>query len=144
MFGELLKRLVGEEAAPREIDYQHAIAALLVRCARVDDDFDAAEVAVIDQILQDRYGMSAAEAAALRAEGEELEETAGDTQHLTSAIKDGVPYEERIAVVEALWRVVLADETRDHHENAFLRLVVRLLGVTDVDSGKARQRVSDG
>ena len=69
-----------------------------------------------------------------------MEATAGDTVHLTKAIKDGVPYEERSAVVEALWSVVLADDDRDHAENAYLRLVVKLLGLSDVENGLARQR----
>ena len=97
---------------------------------------------MVTQILIERYGLSADEAARLKSEGEALEIDAGDTVHLTRLIKDGVPYEERIAVVEALWRIVLADETRDAEENAFLRLVVSLIGVNDRDSGLARQRVS--
>jgi uncharacterized tellurite resistance protein B-like protein len=59
----------------------------------------------------------------------------------TRAIKDRVAYEDRIAVVEALWQVALADGNRDAEEDALLRLVVSLLGVTDVDSASARRRV---
>jgi uncharacterized tellurite resistance protein B-like protein len=43
--------------------------------------------------------------------------------------------------VEALWQVALADGNRDAEEDALLRLVVSLLGVTDVDSASARRRV---
>jgi uncharacterized tellurite resistance protein B-like protein len=57
----------------------------------------------------------------------------------TKIIKDAVPYEERSQVVEALWRVALADGVRDHAEHGFLRLVVNLLGVNDRDSALARQ-----
>ncbi|NNK17503.1 MAG: TerB family tellurite resistance protein, partial [Sulfitobacter sp.] len=39
------------------------------------------------------------------------------------------------------WKVVLADGTRTDEENALLRLVANLLGVTDTDSAMARQRV---
>jgi uncharacterized tellurite resistance protein B-like protein len=59
----------------------------------------------------------------------------------TSAIKDAVPYEDRIGVIEALWEVVLADGVRDEHEDALLRLVSKLLGINDRDSALARQRV---
>ena len=60
----------------------------------------------------------------------------------TRLIKDLVPYEERIGVVESLWKVVLSDDQRTDDENAFLRLVVSLIGVADRDSGLARQRVA--
>lgn len=143
MFADLLNRLTG--AAPQTDpvqDYRLSLAALLVRLAQADDVYASSEAAMIDRILAERYGMSPAAAAALRAEGEALEAEAGDTVHLTRAIKDGVPYEERSAIIEALWRVVLADDDRDHAENAFLRLTAKLLGVNDVDSGLARQRAA--
>ena len=143
MFADLMNRLTG--AAPQTDpvqDYRLSLAALLVRLAQADDVYASSEAAMIDRILAERYGMSPAAAAALRAEGEALEAEAGDTVHLTRAIKDGVPYEERSAIIEALWRVVLADDDRDHAENAFLRLTTKLLGVNDVDSGLARQRAA--
>ena len=141
MFADLMNRLLGEAPQPDpQGDYRRSLAALLVRCARIDDDYAPAERARIDRILISRYGLTESQAAELRAEGEALEQEAGDTVHLTKAIKDGVPYEERGAIVEALWQVALADADRDHAENAFLRLVVKLLGINDVDSGLARQR----
>lgn len=141
MFADLMNRLLGEAPQPDPHgDYRRSLAALLVRCARIDGDYAPAERARIDRILSQRYGLTAAAAADLRAEGESLELEAGDTVRLTKAIKDGVPYEERGAIVEALWTVALSDHDRDSEENAFLRLVVKLLGVNDVDSGLARHR----
>ncbi|MEO0913742.1 MAG: TerB family tellurite resistance protein, partial [Pseudomonadota bacterium] len=135
MFKDLMNRLMGPEPAPEPAaDYQQALAALLVRCARADDHLDPTELAQIDRILSQRYSLPGAEARALRQDGMMLEAEAGDTVHLTRVIKDAVPYEERIAIVEALWSVVLADDDRDAEENAFLRLVVSLLGVNDRDS----------
>ncbi len=136
----LISLFAQPEAAPAP-EPRVVVAAILVRCARSDDDFDPREAAVIDRVLADRYALDSAAAETLRAEGAALEASAGDTQHLTRAIKDTVAYEDRIGVVEDLWRVVLADSARDQHENAFLRLVASLLGVTDRDSGLARQRV---
>jgi uncharacterized tellurite resistance protein B-like protein len=40
-----------------------------------------------------------------------------------------------------LWQVVMADGHRSDEENALLRLVANLIGVTDKDSALARQRV---
>ena len=49
----------------------------------------------------------------------------------------------RLAVIEALWKIALADGERDAEEDALIRLVASLLGITDVDSAKARQRLAD-
>jgi uncharacterized tellurite resistance protein B-like protein len=57
----------------------------------------------------------------------------------TRLIKAAVPYEEREAVIEALWQVALADGIAAD-ERGFLRLVANLCGVSDRDSGLARQR----
>jgi len=59
----------------------------------------------------------------------------------TRAVKDAVPYEDRIGVIEALWQVALADGERDAGEDALIRLAANFLGVSDRDSALARQRV---
>jgi len=142
MFAEFLRRLTAPEpeTLPDE-DARLALAALLVRIARSDGDYVDEEVRRIDRILQARYAISPFEATRLRRDAEGLEAEAPDTVRFTRAIKDAVPYEEREAVLEALWEVVLADGERDHEEDALLRLVAPMLGVNDRDSNFARQRV---
>lgn len=143
MFSKLLNSVLsGEPAKLQDADARLALTALLVRVARADNFYEDSEAAHIDRIVMARYGLSPFEATELRREAELAEEKAADTVQFTRAIKDAVPYEDRIAVVEALWQVVLADGERDHEEDSLLRLVSNLLGVNDRDSAMARQRVS--
>lgn len=143
MFQDLLKRLTQPEPEPlTEGDARLALTALLVRVARSDNDYSAGERARIDQIVQERYGLDPGATADLRAEAEAMEAEAPDTVRFTRAIKDAVAYEDRVAVIEALWKVVLADGQRAQEEDALLRLVANLLGVSDPDSARARQRVT--
>lgn len=143
MFGDFLKRLTAPDPAPlRDADARLALTALLVRVARTDGAYDDSERSRIDRIAATRYGLSPVEAAKLRGEAELLESEAPDTVRFTSAIKEAVAYEDRIAVIEALWEVVLADGVREAEEDALLRLVSKLLGVNDRDSALARQRVA--
>ena len=142
MFGEFLKKLTQPDPAPlAHKDARLALTALLVRVARTDNNYSPAEIAKIEKIIAGRYGLDGAAAAALRADGETLETEAPDTVRFTRAIKDSVAYEDRVAVVEAMWQVVLADGSRDAEEDALLRLASSLLGVNDRDSALARQRV---
>ena len=142
MFADLLRRLAipGPARLP-DPEARLALAALLVRIARSDGSYDSAEVARIDRVLASRYRLSDAEVATLRHQAETLETDAPDTVRFTRAIKDAVPYEDREGVIEALWQVALADGHRDADEDAMLRLVANLLGVSDQASAMARQRV---
>ncbi|HKL55574.1 MAG: tellurite resistance TerB family protein [Roseovarius sp.] len=142
MFADLINRLTG--SAPEQLDAldaRRALTALLVRLARSDSHYAATEIIRIDRIISTRFGLDKDEAEALRGEAEQLESEAPDTVRFTRAIKDAVPYEDRVGVIEALWDVALADGARDQDEDALVRLVSNLLGVSDMDSAKARQRV---
>ena len=122
-----------------EIDEKQAMAALMVRIAKSDDDYAIAECERIDAILSILYGLSPTEASSLRNHAEALEADAPDTVRFTRAIKEAVPYEDRFEFVRALWQVVLADGERDHEEDALMRLLASLLGVNDRDSAIARK-----
>lgn len=142
--GGMLKTLLSllDSPAPEPLaddDARIAVTALLIRLAKEDGHYDAKEKAVIRDITKGRYGPDIVD---LISDAEAFERQAGDTVRITHLIKEGIPFEGRISVVEALWQVVLADDKRTDEENAFLRLVVSLIGVTDQESGLARRRVA--
>jgi uncharacterized tellurite resistance protein B-like protein len=120
-----------------------AIAAVLVEAARADGDYLGREQRMIDGVLGERFGLTPAAAAALRARGEEAQAEAVDLVRFTRAIKDAVPHEDRVAVIEAVWRVIYADGELDHEESSLIRRLSGLLYVPDQDAGLARQRVSE-
>lgn len=142
MFRNILAGLTRAETATTATPAgQLAFAALLVRVARADDDYHDAEAAEIDSFLSDHFALGAFAAVALRQEAERLEAAAPDTVRFTRALKEAVPYEDRIGILEALWSVALSDGTRSSGEDATLRLVASLLGVNDRESALARQRM---
>ena len=145
MFSDLLRRLTAPEPqALPDTDARLALGALLVRLARTDGVYAASEILQIDQVLMQRYGLDHAGAQALRARCEALEADAPDTVRFTRAIKDAIPYPDRLGVIEAMWAVVLADGVRDDEEDSLMRMVAPLLGISDQDSHRARLRVSAG
>jgi len=147
MLVDLLRRLRGrpeDDGALPTDDQRIAVAALLVIAAHADHDYADAECAQIDRVLAQRYGLSPADAARLRAEGEAAEAAASDVYRFTALVKQGVPHEERASVLEAMWRVVLADGAREMHEEALMRRVTDLLGLDPRESLAARRRVQSG
>lgn len=143
MLQDLLRRLAGQPedggALPAE-DQRLAVAALLVIAAHVDHDYAEAERAQIDRVLAERYDLAPDVAAKLREQGEAAEAASSDMYKFTALIKAGVPHEERNSVLEALWRVVLADANREMHEDALMRRVTDLLGLDSRDSVEARRK----
>ncbi|MCV2868218.1 TerB family tellurite resistance protein [Defluviimonas sp. WL0002] len=144
MFSKLLSTLMASPTSLPPDDARLALAALLVRIARADGVYALVEAARIDRALVSRYELSPFEAAHLRQEAEALEAEAPDTVRFTRALKDAVPHEDRIALIETLWSIALADGERDAHEDAVIRLAASLLGVTDAESGLARKRMERG
>lgn len=130
-----------EAPPPGSPDERLALAALLVDAARRDDDYEEAEKAAIDRILGTEHGLDAAGASALRREAEAAQDEAMGLFRFTHSLKEATPFEDRVKIVEYLWEVALADGDRDHAEDNLVRRVCGLLGVSDRDSGLARQRV---
>lgn len=142
MFGRLLSQiLTPEPASLPATEARLALAALLVRLARADEHYTDPERSRIDRVLASRYGLSPFEAAKVRAEAEVLEAEAPDTVRFTRALKDAVPHEDRMSLMEALWSVALSDDDRDPREDAMIRQAADLLGVSDMDRAIARQSI---
>lgn len=145
MFRSLLPRLLGDD--PPETTLSHddaevAIAALMVRIARADNHYGKDERTHIDALLARRRDLSAADAADRRAAAEMIEAEAPDTVRFTRAIKDRIALDERAEIIGALWEIALADGTRSPDEDAMIRLVASLLGVSDVESAQQRRQVA--
>jgi uncharacterized tellurite resistance protein B-like protein len=141
MIDDLMRRFFGgKPEALSQTSKDLALAALMVRLARADHFYSADEVDHVEQVLMRLEGISRAAARDMRERAEKLEEAAPDTVRFTRALKDGVALEDRIHLVEALWTVALSDGARDAQEDRLMRLVTQLLGISDVDSGLARQR----
>ena len=121
-------------------DARLAITALMIRVARSDDDYSKAELNNIISLISARFKLSNDEANELIKEAELVEEQAPDTVRFTKSIKSAIDFDDRIAIIEDLWSVVLTDSFRDTNEDALIRTVVSLLGVSDKDSAFARQR----
>ena len=143
MFADFLRRLTAPtKDVLDETDARRAIGALLVRIAKSDGNYAPEEIARIDRILASRFDLNVVEAAKLRAECEGIEAEAPDTVRFTRAIKEAVSLDDREAVIRAMWQVVMTDGHRDQNEDALMRMVAPLLGLTDQDSNRIRIEVS--
>lgn len=142
-----LKSMFSSDAAesfahgPDEL--QLAAAALLVEAARMDDDYDAGERALIGTLLRERFALDETDTEALLAAADAATEDLVEVYGFARRVKDAFTPEERIQMIEMLWEVVCADGEIHDHEANLLRRVAGLIYVSDRESGDARKRVLD-
>ena len=143
MLKNLLEVLLGsEEDKLDDDDEKIALAALCVRVAKSDNVYDSSEISSIDTELSQHFSISIADAAVLRDQAEKLEQEAPDTVRFTRAIKEKIELEKRRKILETLWKITLADGKREAEEDSVIRLISSLLGLTDIESARARQKVT--
>lgn len=143
MFDKLFKKMKSADAPANNETNELALAfaALMVETARIDQHYGDDEAAIIDRALTSKFNMTESEAAALRAEAETAQEAAFDIQRFTKIAKS-MPQEDKIALIEELWEIVLSDGVKDSYEDTLIRKICGLVYVDDQDSGAARNRVA--
>ena len=144
MFGELLRRMTAPE--PESLsggDSRLALAALLVRIARADGSYDDSEKSRINKVLARRFDLSPFEVAENSQECRDTPSRKPRTR-CASPAPSRLPCHTRIA--NRSWnpsgKIALADGSRDHEEDALMRLGAPMLGINDRDSAIARQRAA--
>ncbi|MDA0219774.1 MAG: TerB family tellurite resistance protein [Proteobacteria bacterium] len=117
-----------------------AAAAILVEAALTDGREDAREFALIRRVLADHFDLADAEAERLVTRATEIAHHSVDWNRFTRVLKQGFEADERLWMLEMLWRVVLADGELHAWEDTLVRQVAALLAIDDRDRAMARQR----
>jgi uncharacterized tellurite resistance protein B-like protein len=117
-----------------------AAAALLMEATIADGTERPAEIAMVERLVAERFGLGQAAARDLIDQGRAAAHGSTDLVRHTRALKQALDADQRIAIVIALWQVVLADGELDGYEEALVRQVAGLLHVTDGDRARARRR----
>ena len=138
-----LKEVFSPEIYKEGITSNSAVAAILVRAAKTDNEYTESEKKLIDHLLSNQLNINLENARLLRLQGQKLETEINDNVQLTRIIKQDIPYEQRHQLIEQLWSIVLDDNNRTPEENKLMRVLTHLLGISDVNSARARSKVSN-
>jgi uncharacterized tellurite resistance protein B-like protein len=123
-----------------ELDPHVAATTLLVEAALADGIYADCEQDRIRDILGAAFSLDAARVERILDQAESLAETAIDHHRFTKVVKACLAKQERIALLEQLWLVVLADGEKSPFEDAFIRRIGPLLAVDDRERVFARKR----
>ncbi|MGR3758973.1 tellurite resistance TerB family protein [Roseobacteraceae bacterium NS-SX3] len=129
-----------EPPALPDPDAELALGALLVRVAQSDRDYQLEEISLIDRILARLYQHNAIEAAKVRATCEKLHAAAPETDTFGRLIRETTGLEERLAALDALWEVVLADGDEHEGEVRIVDDACKAMGLSYNDNQAARKR----
>ena len=115
------------------LDFNTALAALLVEVMRADGELHDAEFDKIAELLQVRCELPKEQVTALVERAQQLVEEAVDMFSFAKQINNYTSDIERIEIIELLWHVAFADGQLDSHEEHIIRKIAGLFYVAHAD-----------
>jgi len=146
----MLKRLKQIFAPPAEADHRDlarriplAAAVLLLEVMYADGEAHPAEQALLGKLLEEHFQVSEEDLAGLLEQARQARAESSDLYQFTSAINHAFSQEEKERIIEAVWQLVYADGRLDRYEDALLRQLASLIGLSHRQLIEAKLRVAN-
>lgn len=107
-----------------------AAAVLLLEVAHADGEYHAAEEAAIGTVLKDHFAVTDELLAELLELAEKTRNNSSDLHQFTRDINKAFSQPEKEQIIEAVWTLVYADGRLDHFEEALMRQLGTLIGLS--------------
>ena len=116
-------------------------AALLVEVMNSDHELDEREHQEFMAVLQQSYNIAESDLEELiqLAKGEAFEATS--LYEFTKLINDSYDYEQKVELIENMWRIAFSDKRLDKYEDHLIRKVSELIYVSHSDFIKTKLKV---
>ena len=117
------------------------IACLLIHAAKIDENYTSEEREITKKTLKKLYpDLSNLDEVVSKAEQKEK-----DSNHIQEFTKDvkSLSTENKIIIVETLWRIILSDGKSDIYENNLMRRLAGLLYLDDKVIGETKIKVQN-
>jgi uncharacterized tellurite resistance protein B-like protein len=137
------KHLAPPKSAGQQLDTHRgrlAAAALLVEVVYADHDVTDGERDALLAGIRARFELNDAEAGELMALAKEEARASTDLHQFTSQINQAFDLQQKIWLVEELWRMAYADQTLHRHEEYLVRKVADLIHVPNTALMAAKYR----
>ena len=115
------------------------IACLLVHAAKIDENYTSDEKEIIKKTVKKLYpDLNNLDDVITQAEQKE-----NDSNHIQEFTKDvkSLSTENKILIVETLWRIILSDGKSDIYENNLMRRLAGLLYLDDKVIGETKVKI---
>lgn len=141
MFDKLLSFFQQEEEKIESHKPELAAAALLVEIMNADNDLSDEESESIKSILFDTLFLTEEVASELLATAKKQVHEANDLFQFTEVINTNYSYEEKVSLIESLWKVAYSDKQLDKYEEHMIRRIADLLYVSHSDFMQTKNRI---
>jgi uncharacterized tellurite resistance protein B-like protein len=141
-FDQHLAQKPDETEASAERRVQLAAAVLLVEVARADHNYSDAERQTVLASVQRKFGLSTAEAQELITLAESKSREAHDIYQFTSKIDKSFSPEQKVRLIEELWRAAYSDSVLHEYEEHLIRRVADMLHLSHSQFITAKLRVT--
>lgn len=142
-FENQLKINSAESPAIKNHRLQLASAALMIELLKTDRHIDERETSAVKEILLKTFALSPVELDdIIELAGREASQ-AVSLYEFTSLINEGYSYEDKILLIENLWRVAFADNHLDKYEEQLIRKTADLVYLSHSDFIKTKIKVRD-
>ena len=115
------------------------VACLLIHAAKIDENYTSEETEIIKKTVNKLYpDLDNLDRIILKAEQKE-----NDSNHIQEFTKDvkSLSMENKIIIVETLWRIILSDGKSDIYENNLMRRLAGLLYLDDKIMGETKVKI---
>ena len=136
MFKRILTLLQGNDAGAAESSFERAqvaTCALLLEVAQSDGHYQALEAQIVHDLLARRFNLSAAAVAELIDYSQAHRQESTDLFQFAREINAHFSREEKLDIMEGIWRGIYADGTLDKYEDALARQLATLLRLDHKD-----------
>ena len=115
------------------------IACLLIHAAKIDENYTSEEKEIIKKTVKKLYP-DLDNLDDIVSKAEQKENDSNHIQAFTSDVKS-LSFENKIIIVETLWRIILSDGKSDIYENNLMRRLAGLLYLDDKILGETKVKV---
>ncbi|MFP6824973.1 MAG: TerB family tellurite resistance protein [Pseudohongiellaceae bacterium] len=143
-FESKLVPATAEEPESGNLKTDLASACLLIEVMKSDHELDDREAAEFIEILQKQLDISDEDLADLVTLAEAEAKQATSLYEFTSLINAGYDYENKLALIENMWRVAYADERLDKYEEHLIRKISDLIYVSHKDFIRTKHSARSG
>ncbi len=127
---------------PIEEQLQLASVALFMEMIVMDEEGETKERELISSLVQKSFSLTAEQAEALIATAEQQREQANDYYQFTSLINKNCSLDQKIQLIESLWRIAFVDGKLGAQEEYLVRKLADLLYVPHIDFIMTKNRVN--
>jgi uncharacterized tellurite resistance protein B-like protein len=106
---------------------QIATCIILLEVAKSDDEFSSIEKTTVTALLREQFKLSPDAVAELIEIANQKREESIDLWQFTNLINRNYTKQEKIKIVEAVWKVIYADKKLDKYEDHFVHKIAQLL-----------------